>query len=120
MIEPLIENVNGYKFVMLPVEGGVYNMGSPETEIDAGEDEKPQHTVKISNFLMAQYPVVIDLWEVVVKKIDLSINSGNKLPIQQISWNDINKIFLPKLRVLTGMNYRLPTEGVYFKLSHSR
>ena len=35
---------------------------------------------------------------------------GNKLPVEQVSWNDC-QTFITKLNQLTGKTFRLPTEA---------
>ena len=52
------------KFEMLPIPGGEFVMGSPEDEADRGEDEGPQHPVKIDPFWMGKYEVTWDEYDV--------------------------------------------------------
>ena len=44
-------------FVMVPIPGGEFTMGSPESEKGRGADEGPQHKVKISPFWMERCEV---------------------------------------------------------------
>ena len=44
----------GEKFEMIPIPGGEFLMGSPESEMDRSETEGPQNSVKISPFWMAK------------------------------------------------------------------
>lgn len=41
-------------YVMVPIPSGEFTMGSPATEAGRGDDEGPQHKVKISPFWMGQ------------------------------------------------------------------
>ncbi len=45
---------------MLKIPAGNFKMGSPETDMDANDDERPQHEVRISKtFLLGQFPVTV-------------------------------------------------------------
>ena len=44
-------------FKMVPIPGGTYRMGSPESEADRNDDEGPQLEVKIEPFWMAEHEV---------------------------------------------------------------
>jgi len=50
-------------FVMVPIRGGEFVMGSPESEPNRNPDEGPQHKVKISPFWMGQYEVTWNEYE---------------------------------------------------------
>ena len=45
------------KFEMLPIPGGTFKMGSPESEEDRSDDEGPQIEVTVEPFWMAKYEV---------------------------------------------------------------
>lgn len=53
-------------FEMLPIEGGEYMMGSPESESNHLEDEGPQVKVKIEPFWMASQETTWDMFEIFV------------------------------------------------------
>lgn len=50
-------------FVMVPIKGGEFVMGSPETEADRKPDEGPRHKVKISPFWMGRCEVTWNEYE---------------------------------------------------------
>ena len=50
-------------FVMLPIPGGEYTMGSPDNEAGRKPDEGPQHKVKISPFWMGRCEVTWNEYE---------------------------------------------------------
>jgi formylglycine-generating enzyme required for sulfatase activity len=50
-------------YVMLPIPGGEFLMGSPETEADRQADEGPQHKVKVEPFWMGRCEVTWDEYE---------------------------------------------------------
>jgi formylglycine-generating enzyme required for sulfatase activity len=45
------------KFKMVPIPGGTFTMGSPETEKKRGKDEGPQVQVKVEPFYMEEHEV---------------------------------------------------------------
>ncbi len=47
-------------FEMVPIPGGEFTMGSPDTEKERKPDEGPQHPVKLSPFWMGRYEVTWD------------------------------------------------------------
>jgi formylglycine-generating enzyme required for sulfatase activity/mono/diheme cytochrome c family protein len=51
------------RFVMMPIRGGEFLMGSPENEPGRKPDEGPQHRVKISPFWMGQCEVTWNEFE---------------------------------------------------------
>jgi formylglycine-generating enzyme len=111
MLKMLKIIVNVHEFEMLHVSGGVFLMGSPDTDIYAYSSEKPAHLVKISDFLMAKFTVTQSLWETVMNNENPSFFKGDDLPVEQVSWDDITQEFLPKLREITKLPFRLPTEA---------
>lgn len=68
------------------VEGGTFEMGSPETEAWRGEDEQP-HMVTVSDFYMSAYEVTQEEYTAVMGS-DPSNFSGDNLPVETISWLD--------------------------------
>ena len=51
------------KYVMVPIPGGEFVMGSPDSEPDRQADEGPQHKVKISPFWMGQCEITWNEYE---------------------------------------------------------
>ena len=93
---------------MVDVKGGTFTMGLDESEAEH-LFETPKHEVTLSDFRIGKYEVTQDLWEAVMGD-NPSISKGDKLPVENISWNDI-QLFIKKLNKLTGKKYRLPTEA---------
>ena len=116
---------NGVEFNMIYVEGGTYTMGKDKEPSD-GDDEwseqyweshyGPSHEVTVSSFKMGETEVTQELWEAVmgVNPSRYSVEHGYydaaKYPVENISWYDCQE-FIQKLNVLTGRNFRLPTEA---------
>ncbi len=111
MIDPHKEMINSCEFLMIPVEGGAFDMGSPDDDNESDPDEKPRHRVTLPGFYIGKYPVTQALWKAVMNGENPSDFEGDDRPVEQVSWDDITKIFLPELRRQSGFHYRLPTEA---------
>ena len=101
--------VDGVSFKMIAVEGGTFQMGSPESDAEADDDEKPQHEVTLSNYYIGETEVTQELWETVMGS-NPSEFKGPKLPVENVSWDDC-QTFIGKLNAQTGKTFRLPTEA---------
>lgn len=105
-------------FSMIAIEGGTFDMGSEDSE--AYDDEKPVHSVSLTDYWMGEYLVTQALWAYVMQDTDMpdpsNFKSANR-PVEQVSWLDIIKGFLPLMNELTkdtrpkNTAYRLPTEA---------
>ena len=98
-------------FNMIAIEGNI--QGDPFKMSDT-------YRVRLDDFWMGQYPVTQALWAYVMRDTDRADPSrfkGVNRPVEQVSWNDIDKLFLPRLNDKTkdkrpkGTYYRLPTEA---------
>ena len=72
-------------------------------------DEKPAHKIKLSSFYIGETEVTQELWQAVMDN-NPSTYTGQKLPVESVSWNDCQE-FILKLNKLTGLRFRLPTEA---------
>ena len=105
-----IITVNGVTFTMVGVKGGAFTMGATaEQGSDFYPNEKPTHSVKLSNYYIGQTEVTQALWEAVMG-YNPSHFKGKDLPVEQVSWDDCQK-FIAALNSLTGKTFRLPTEA---------
>ncbi len=101
-------NFDGFEMVF--VKGGRFKMGATaEQGKDAYKDEKPVHSVTVSDFYIGKYEVTQAQWEAVMGK-NPSYFKGDNHPVENVSWNDVQK-FIKKLNAKTGKRYRLPTEA---------
>ena len=66
----LIEHTDA-KIEMVPVKGGEFTMGSPDSEEGHKADEGPQHKVKIDPFWMGKYEIRWDAFEVWMFDLDI-------------------------------------------------
>ena len=87
------------------VQGGTFQMGSN----DGDSDEKPVHSITVSDFYIGKYEVTQKEWKDIMGK-NPSYFKGDNLPVEQVRWNDVQK-FIKKLNIKTGGNFRLPTEA---------
>ncbi len=101
-------NSIGIEFILIP--SGEFDMGSPSDE-ERYIDEVPVHHVKLSRaFYIGKYEVTQKQWRDVMGSSPSYFN-GDDLPVEQISWNDVQD-FIKKLNEKEGWNkYRLPTEA---------
>ncbi len=111
--------LDGYKFVfqvkvsisiepeMVFVKGGTFQMGSK-----AYDDEKPIHTVTVSDFYIGKYEITQKQWRAVMGSdpANLYFKGCDSCPVENVSWNDAQE-FIEKLNTKTGKTYRLPTEA---------
>ena len=102
--------VNGVQYCMIKVEGGTFTMGATsEQGSDAYDDEKTTHQVTLSTYYIGRTEVTQALWEAVMGSNPSSFK-GKKLPVEGVSYDDC-KQFIEKLNVMTGQDFRLPTEA---------
>ncbi len=96
---------------MAAVPAGCFDMGCREGEPDCGKDETPVHRVCLSAFAMARYEVTQGEWSAVMGNNPSRFSEcGRDCPVENVSWDD-TQIFLQRMKQLTGLNYRLPTEA---------
>ena len=103
-------NANIGGFEMVYVKGGTFTMGATaEQGSDAFSNEKPTHSVTVSDFYIGKYEITQAQW-IAVMGSNPSNFQGDNLPVEKVSWNDIQE-FIQKLNAQTGKKFRLPTEA---------
>jgi formylglycine-generating enzyme required for sulfatase activity len=97
------------EFVLIPA--GEFEMGSPPDEVDWWNDERPVHHVNIGKaFYMCKYEVTQKQWREVIGDNPCGFE-GDDLPVEQVSWDDVQE-FIKKLNEKEGTyKYRLPSEA---------
>jgi formylglycine-generating enzyme required for sulfatase activity len=97
------------EFISVPT--GEFIMGCSTGDNECRNNEKPAHRVRIEKrFYMQKYEVTQAQWADVMGS-NPSEHQGADLPVQNVSWNDIEE-FLAKLNARgDGFYYRLPTEA---------
>ena len=102
--------VKGVSFEMVYVEGGSFDMGATtEQGSGADSDEKPVHSVTLSDYYIGKCEVTQELWEAVMGSNPSNFKGAQK-PVEHVSWNDCQE-FISRLNSLTGRTFRLPTEA---------
>ena len=97
--------VKGVQFTMVGVQGGTFQMGSNNGE----SNEKPVHSVTLSDYYIGQTEVTQALWTAVMG-YNNSEDIGDNFPIEWLDWYECQE-FITKLNALTGEKFRLPTEA---------
>ena len=118
---------------MVNINTGVFKMGSPDSDLNALNSEKPQHGVLISkDYYISKYEVTQAQWAEVMSGNPWGISttpsnfSGDNHPVEQVSWYDCAR-FCNRLSELDGRTpvydlttwaidydadgYRMPTEA---------
>jgi len=82
-LKPYTESIPGtdVKFEMLPIQGGTFTMGSPESEAKRSPDEGPQHKVTLHSFWMEKYETRWDEYQVFAFSKDLMIERQKKVDL---------------------------------------
>ena len=84
-------------------------MGGTSEQGAVDDDEKPTHSVTVSDYYIGKYEVTQALWKAVMGNRP-STWKGENLPVESVSWKDVQD-FIKKLNQKTGENFRLPTEA---------
>lgn len=90
---------------MVFIDEGTFQMGAKK----AYKVDEPGHTVSLSPYLIGKYGVDQTLWSAVMG-YNPSNNPSDDGPVDNVSWNDCME-FIKKLRQMTGIEFRLPTEA---------
>jgi formylglycine-generating enzyme required for sulfatase activity len=115
--EFFLEDLGNQVFLeMVKIPGGTFQMGSEEGK---GKDcEKPQHLVRVPEFLMGKYSVTQVQWRMVaaLPQENIPLNTepsnvkGDNRPVESVNWDEAVE-FCQRLSRLTGHGYRLPSEA---------
>ena len=103
-----IAAVESIQIEMVTIKGGCFNMGSPKSRLYRERDEQ-QHEVCVKDFEIAKHEVTQAQWKTVMGN-NPSRFKGDKLPVEMVSWNNVQK-FIQALNTMLSANYRLPTEA---------
>jgi uncharacterized repeat protein (TIGR01451 family) len=103
-------NTVGMEFVTIPA--GEFEMGSPSDEEGRKENEGPVHHVNIEKaFHMGKYEVTQKQWRAIMGDNPSWFMGGDSLPVEWVSWNEVQE-FIKKLNEKEGTDkYRLPSEA---------
>ena len=108
--DPLVIEVSGVKFNMIPVRGGTFTMGAAQATGIYEASETPAHQVTLSDYYIGETEVTQALWLAVMGK-NPSVNTGDlNLPVDSVTWNACLK-FVNRLSEITERKFRMPTEA---------
>ena len=101
------EVIDNYVMNMVLLNGGTYPMGSIYAT-----NERPVHSVTLSDFYIGKSQVSQGLWKAVVgnNPSDKDKGIGDEYPVNCVSWYDC-LYFIIELNKLTRLKFRLPTEA---------
>jgi hypothetical protein len=81
---------------LVKVPAGSFQMGSdPEKDKYVRDNEQPQHSMYLSTFYIARYPITVAQWRAWVEQSGHKINDQNSLggadnhPVRYVSWNEV-------------------------------
>ena len=79
-LKPYTEKVAGtdLSFDMVPIPGGTFEMGSPESEDNRGDDEGPVHPVKLAPFWMGKHEVTWEEYDEFAFSLDIKRKEAAK------------------------------------------
>ena len=127
VIEPGIGEESAELLEMIELDGGTFQMGSPQREAGRRDNEGPLHTVTVSPFALAKVPTAQRLYRQIMDE-ERSRPKGDDLPVNQVSFFDAVE-FCNRLSKKSGLKpcyivrgrrvkwdrtangYRLPTEA---------
>lgn len=109
---------DGVKLTLMRIPAGEFLMGATEDEPESRDVERPQHLVRVLQFLMGRYPITQVQWQVVAgyDRVKKDLNpypsgfKGENRPVEQVSWEDAQEFCL-RLSAQTSKQYRLPSEA---------
>ncbi len=90
---------------------GTFLMGSPESDGEAWDDEKPQHEVTLTRgFWIADTPCTQAQWSAVMGE-NPSHFKGEARPVEQVSWDDVQRFCARANEGAPPLGLRLPSEA---------
>jgi formylglycine-generating enzyme required for sulfatase activity len=98
----------GIEFVL--IQASTFQMGSNYR--DTFNDKKPAHQMRISRpFYLGKYEVTQDQWQAIMGDNPSQFKGYPTLPVDSVSWEDVQE-FIRRINARKdGAQYRLPTEA---------
>ena len=101
---------------MMMIRAGTFIQGSPQSEPQSLDNERPQREVTVPALAMGQTQVTFDEWDACVADGGCTHNPGDEgwgrgnRPVIHVSWDDAQE-YVTWLSARTGHDYRLPSES---------
>ncbi len=94
------------------IKAGCFIMGSPFGE-EARQNNELDHEICLSqDFLIGKYEVTQAQWKAIMGKNPAYFKGcGKDCPVEQVSWNEVQRFIQQLNQQSTGVKYRLPTEA---------
>jgi formylglycine-generating enzyme required for sulfatase activity len=104
--------INSMEIEFVSIPAGRFMMGCSQGDEQCYADEKPQCEVQITrSFQLGKYEVTQGQWAKVMGSNPSKFKGEDSLPVENVSWNDVQR-FIANLNALNdGHRYRLPTEA---------
>lgn len=99
---------DGIRFQWCPP--GTFAMGSPSTEIGHQSDETLHEVTLSTGFWLSTFEITQEQWENFAGTKP-SASEGDDLPVESVSWNDVQEFLVVLNATTSGATYRLPTEA---------
>lgn len=91
---------------------GAFMMGSPESERERLDRELLHEVTLTEGFWLADTACSQALWQTVMNNNNPSRFKDNESnPVEQVSWNDVQKFIQALNKAIPGLNAKLPTEA---------
>jgi formylglycine-generating enzyme len=71
---------------LVQIHGGDFKMGAEVYDSYAQQDEKPQHTVQLSDFYIGKYEITQKQYETITGETPSDFKYGDNHPVEMISW----------------------------------
>jgi len=97
--------VDGVGMQMVLVPGGDVEIGS-----ERFADAKPVHTVTVEPFYLAKFEMTQAEWTALMGAHS-SVHKGDRLPVEQVSWEETQAAVKKLNEKVPGGGFRLPTEA---------
>ena len=105
----LIEPQTG--MVLVAIEPGRFEMGSPETEAGRGADER-RHAVTLSKrIFMGRFEVTQTEWAIIMRNRPSQFAGCGQCPVENVDFFQVDEFITNLNAQSTSQRYRLPTEA---------